>query len=90
VEPVRDAGARLLDRCARANGGAWRDPQHNPNHIAGPRTRPPHDITPVRDDASWQLAVAVAQARQALGLPAGVVPVQDERALVRRAYARLG
>lgn len=89
TEAAREAGLKLLERCAGATGGAWRNPQQSPIHIAGPRSSPANDMTPVRDDAAWQLAVAVATARKALGQQHALPAVQDERALVRRAYARL-
>lgn len=85
---VRPAVIALLERCGRANGGALRDPQQNPSQIAGPRpAAAAHDRLAVRDDASWQLAVAVARACKAIGHERALPVIRDERAVVRRAWA---
>jgi hypothetical protein len=82
--------AALLDRCAAATAGAVRDPQQNPSYIAKPaEVATTTWRAGVRVDASWQLAYAVAKARRACGLVVRLDATDDERAVVRRAFARL-
>jgi hypothetical protein len=84
------AVAVLLQRCAVVTAGLTRDPQQNPSHIGTPAPVPAAtDRQGVRVDAAWQVALSVARAQQALGLPVSVVVPQDERLLVRRAFAQL-
>ncbi len=90
---AREPGAALLHRCLTATRGAQRDPQENHNRAAAPVGKvEPTDRAPVRDDATWQLVFAVARARQALGLalPLPAELANDDRAVVRRAFAKLG
>lgn len=72
---------------------AVRSPQGSPLGATEPPSVPrPTDLRPVIEDYTWQLHLAVARARVALGLPPQAEAwrfLDDERAIVRRAFDKL-
>lgn len=84
----------VLDRLLAAPAPhSRRSPQSSPlGQTEPPSVEKPTDLRPVIEDYNWQLALAVARARKALGVPPPeslAAYLQDERSIVRRAFARL-
>ena len=88
---VARTGAVLDRLLATPAPHSRRNPQSSPlGQTEPPSMEKTTDLRPVIEDYNWQLALAVARARRALGIPqpeSFAAYLHDERAIVRRAFA---
>lgn len=93
ADDVARASAVLDRLLATAAPHSRRNPQSSPlGQTEPPSMEKPTDLRPVIEDYNWQLTLAIARAQRSLGVPLAdsvAAHLQDERAIVRRAFQQL-